>query len=405
MNLCTRPKASMKALGSVSVLIPTYNRAGYLGECIESMLSQTVRPCEIIVIDDGSTDATGDVVRGFNDPGIRYSRQDNAGKCVALNRILPQAKGDYIWLFDDDDVALPDSIEKRLGVMEENRDYGFVGSGHLYGHDGPGGGLVVDRARYAPSYSRESGFYRILVDCCFSLSSVLARRECYDKVGGFDESLSSSEDYDMLIRLAREFEYGVVPDPTFVVRTHDGARGAASNRYSADQRREKLYRTDAIVGVKVRMGVPLGEFSVTGDPEEIPSERMQLLRRSVVMASKGLISEMMSDLLSAYHDDGRSNISEHERQLLFDAMDSNYVIEGILDDESLFSSSIRDIVRRCSAGEGIVRAMVGGLWRICKERGIAARTRSERFRVLTSAASGLLVATCMKRLQRTGRRQ
>lgn len=405
MNLCTVPNAPMKELGSVSVLIPTYNRAGYLRECIASMLAQTIRPCEILVIDDGSTDGTADVVRSFDDPCIRYSRQDNAGKCAALNRILPLAKGDYIWLFDDDDVALPDSIEKRIGVMEANRGYGFVGSGHLYGHDGSGGALVVDRARYAPTYGRESGFYRILVDCCFSLSSVLARRECYQRIGGFDESLSSSEDYDMLIRLARTFEYGVVPDPTFVVRTHDGARGAASNRYSADQRREKLYRTDAIVGIKVRRGVPLDEFSVAGDPEEIPAGRMQLIRRSVVMASKGLIPEMMSDLFAAYLDDQRSTISGLERQLLFDAMDSNYVIEGILDDESLFSTSIRDIVRRCPAGEDIVKAMVSGLWRISKESGVAAGTRYDRLRVLASTASGLLVAACMKRLRGGGRRR
>lgn len=395
--------ATAERRGAVSVLIPTYNRARYLRECIQSMLSQTVSPVEIIVIDDGSTDETMDVVHGFGDSRIRYVRQENAGKCVALNHALPLATGDYIWLFDDDDVALPDSIERRLKLIGTNRGYGFVGGGHLYGHDGPDGGIVVDRARNAKAYRQAASFYRILVDCYFSLSSVLARRECYEKVGGFDESLSSSEDYDMLIRLAREFEFDVVPAPTFVVRTHDGTRGAASSRYSADQRREKLYRTDAIIGRKIRDGIPLVEFAARDDVSEIPPGKMQLLRRGVVMASKGLIEEMMSDLLEVYLEDIRPGVSGYERRLLLEAMDSNYVVEGILENESLYAQGVRRLVRDCPAGSSVVWAVIVGIWRICKERRIPPGTRKDRLKVLLITVSGFISAGGAKRALRMGR--
>ena len=404
MNTATRgPVNAPWEHGTVSVLIPTYNRAGYLRECLSGMLSQTIPPMEIIVVDDGSSDGTRAVVEGFGDPRIRYVRQENAGKCAALNRALPLARGDYIWLFDDDDVALPDSIEKRLGAIEGRRGCGFVGSGHLYGHDGPDGRIVVDRARNAQAYRQPASFYRVLVDCYFSLSSVLARRECYAKVGGFDESLSSSEDYDMLIRLAREFEFDVVPAPTFVVRTHDGARGVASNRYSADQRRERLYRTDAIVGMKIRNGIPLAEFAADDDDQAIAPDKMQLLKRGVVMASKGLIEEMMLDFLEVYRDDERQGISPGERRLLIEAMDSNYVVEGVLDDKSLYGRMLRRLAWTGPAGTDVARALVAGLWRICKERRIPATTRWDRLRVLSMTMAGLLAVSVGRRLGRRGR--
>lgn len=388
---------------TVSVLIPTYNRARYLGECIRSMLSQTVAPAEIIVVDDGSTDGTMDVVRGFEDPRIRYIRQENAGKCAALNRALPLASGDYIWLFDDDDVALPDSIERRLELIGTGSGYGFVGGGHVYGHDGPDGGIVLDRTRNAKAYRQSASFYRVMVDCYFSLSSVLARRECYEKIGGFDESLSSSEDYDMLIRLAREFEFDVVPVPTFVVRTHNGTRGAASNRYSADQRREKLYRTDAIIGARIRSGIPLAEFVARDDDPEIAPAKMQLLRRSVVMASKGLIEEMMSDLMDIYTGDARPAISGCERRLLLEAMDSNYVVEGILENESAYGRGIRRLLQGCPAGASVVEAVIAGIWRICKERRIPLATRKDRMKVLLITVSAFISAGGVKRMFRMGR--
>ncbi|WP_448243613.1 glycosyltransferase family 2 protein [Pseudoxanthomonas mexicana] len=379
-------------VGTVSILIPTYNRARYLRECVLSMLSQTVLPLEIIIVDDGSTDDTRDVAHSFRDVRVRYIQQENAGKCVALNRALLLARGDYIWLFDDDDVALPDSLEKRLKRLEENRDCAFVGGWHIYGRDGPHGEIVVDRARKAKACRQPASLYRLLVDCYFSLSSVLARRECYERIGGFDNSLTSSEDYDVLIRLAREFKFDIVPEPVFIVRIHEGTRGSALNRYSVGKRREKLYRTDVTIGKKIRREIPLADYSMGDVTTGITLKRMQLLRRCVVMASKGLVEEMMSDLLDAYFGEMNSSISEQERWMLIDAMDSNYVVEGILENECIYYEGIRRILLICPAGISVVGALISGIWRICKERKLPFGARVDRLGILFITISGFISA-------------
>src|SRR3954471_14240389 len=100
----------------VSIVIPTYNRARYLRECLESVLSQTVPPLEVIVIDDGSEDETCSTVAAFGAP-VRYVWKENGGKPRALNFAIPQVQGEFVWMFDDDDVALPHAIETRARAM------------------------------------------------------------------------------------------------------------------------------------------------------------------------------------------------------------------------------------------------------------------------------------------------
>ena len=106
------PSAVAPALGvvppAVTVIVPTFNRASMLQQCIDSVLKQTAKPLEIIVVDDGSTDATAAIANGFP-PVVRYLAKRNEGKGAALNFALPFARGEWIWFFDDDDVALPGS--------------------------------------------------------------------------------------------------------------------------------------------------------------------------------------------------------------------------------------------------------------------------------------------------------
>lgn len=123
---------------NVSVLVPTFNRENYLAECLDSLLAQSVPPLEIIVIDDGSEDGTAAVVARYGER-IRYVRKENGGKPSAVNLGLSLARGDLIWIFDDDDVALPDAIETRLACLQQHPEAGFVFSPHYYGSDGPNG--------------------------------------------------------------------------------------------------------------------------------------------------------------------------------------------------------------------------------------------------------------------------
>lgn len=120
---------------TVSIIVPTFNRAHYLPECLDSLVAQTVAPLEIIVVDDGSEDATREVVARYNSPVI-YIYKENGGKPSAVNLALQACKGDLIWLFDDDDVALPDAIEQRLEAFVKSPEAGFVYSAHYLGTDG-----------------------------------------------------------------------------------------------------------------------------------------------------------------------------------------------------------------------------------------------------------------------------
>ena len=108
----------------VSVLIPTYNRAEYLAECLDSILEQTLRPYEVIVVDDGSSDATRQVLNNY-ESGIKIIKSPNRGKPAALNLGLAAATGKYVWVFDDDDVALLDALERFVAPLEAHPEYGF----------------------------------------------------------------------------------------------------------------------------------------------------------------------------------------------------------------------------------------------------------------------------------------
>ena len=114
---------------SVTVLIPSFNRAELLVEALDSILAQTSRPDEIIVINDGSTDDTIARLEPYRND-IEILNQDNAGKSAALNKALSLAKGELIWVFDDDDIAEPDALETLLGLLEANPEADFAYGRH-----------------------------------------------------------------------------------------------------------------------------------------------------------------------------------------------------------------------------------------------------------------------------------
>src|SRR5687768_15720087 len=110
---------------SCTAIVPTYNRAQYIGEAIESLLAQTRRPDQIIVVDDGSTDGTLSVLDRYAGR-IEIVSKANGGKATAINMAIPRATGGCIWVFDDDDVALPDALERHLHALEQDGQAGFT---------------------------------------------------------------------------------------------------------------------------------------------------------------------------------------------------------------------------------------------------------------------------------------
>ncbi len=216
---------------SVSVILPTFNRAHMLGETLDSLLSQSRAPDEILVVDDGSTDGTCDLVAAFG-PAVSYVFQENGGKAVALNRGLRQCRGELVWICDDDDILLPAACQTLAGALEADPALGFVAGRYLDFTVGPG----TDRRQFsAPGYSPLSApdeiFPDLLEGCHIFQPGLMVRRAAYDRVGPFNEALVRSQDYDMILRLARSQSGRLLDAQVFCHRVHAGPRGSAADRF------------------------------------------------------------------------------------------------------------------------------------------------------------------------------
>jgi len=286
---------------SVSVIIPTFNRAGFLRESVTSVLAQTRPPLEVIVVDDGSTDETRAVIEGFG-RDVVYVRKDNGGKAAAINHVLPRVRGDFLWFFDDDDVALPDAIERRLDVLNLRQELRWIFSSFYFGNTGPDGRILRGAKREIQVLPEDDLFERLSINCFFMLQSCLIRRDCMAQIGNFNESLLRSQDYDVLIRLGHRFRFSGIEDPTFILRLHDGLRGPLVERHAAASRRRVWTKYDRSIGRWMREQCKLSDF--TANPWDasasVPLDvRLALFKRAVVMASKGLIPEMIEDCVAA----------------------------------------------------------------------------------------------------------
>jgi GT2 family glycosyltransferase len=268
---------------------------------LASILAQTVAPYEVIVVDDGSTDATAAVVASHGRL-VRYIWKENGGKPSALNVALPLIRGDLVWIFDDDDVALCDAIECRMGLLEREPAIGFVLTGHFWGDDGPDGRIRQGSEHRLPDIAAPALRLALMEGCFATMQSMLVRVDVLRRAGSFDEQLLTSEDYDMMLRLAAISRFALVRRPTFIFRQHRGMRGPSGARFDAASRQRVFRKYDAIVGRKLRSSQPLGTYlvpPVVGVPAEPPVQVSALCARMRVMASKGLIVELFEDLSGA----------------------------------------------------------------------------------------------------------
>jgi glycosyltransferase involved in cell wall biosynthesis len=181
----------------ISVVIPCYNQAHYLGEAIESVLAQTDPHYEIIVVDDGSTDTTSEVASRY--PDVRCVRQSNAGLSAARNAGLKASRGQFLVFLDADDRLLADALQSGLNCFQGDPECVFV-SGH-YRHINADGSARMQ----FPQRQLEVGPYQTLLQRNYigMHATVMYRRQIFEIVGGFATSLQSCEDYDMYLRIVR----------------------------------------------------------------------------------------------------------------------------------------------------------------------------------------------------------
>ena len=351
----------------VSVIVPTFNRASYIKECLDSLLSQTLPPLEIIVVDDGSEDETPNILNSYGRK-IQYIHKENGGKASAVNLALTLAKGEFIWLFDDDDVALNTAIETRLKILARNPGCGFVYSPHYIGSNRDNGSILKTNIQKIPLHDANHLFIQLMKGCYFHLNSCLVKKEAYDKIGGFDTELLRGQDYDMQIRLARHFKAVFSPEPSFIFRQHDGVRGGKKIRHT-DTNRDRIFRTyDHMIGEKIRATVNLNEF--LSEPISISDNkdflRRALLTRMVVMGSKGCIREMFEDLAAAIKSLGpHEQFNADETALIASTITTGYAYSSITDDLSGFFQCLNSL-KITSAGRQSKKLLAHGFYKLAK---------------------------------------
>jgi glycosyltransferase involved in cell wall biosynthesis len=188
----------------ISVVIPVYNREGFIARAIDSVLSQTLKPLEIIVVDDGSSDGTVDILAAYHDK-IKVIRQENAGVSAARNSGIKAAKGEWICLLDSDDVWYHDKLKLQ-------RDYHDKHPACLISHTGEKWIRNNKEIKQKAHHDKPQGwcFEENLPFCKIAPSTVMIHREVFEKVGFFDEGLEVCEDYDLWLRILREYEVGFV---------------------------------------------------------------------------------------------------------------------------------------------------------------------------------------------------
>jgi glycosyltransferase involved in cell wall biosynthesis len=205
----------------VSVIIPTYNRASLLRHAIESVLGQTYDDYELIIVDDGSTDNTAEVVARNSSDKIIYVHQQNRGRSAARNHGIRIATGEYIAFLDSDDMFLSAKLESQVKVLDDNPAIGLV-----YSH-----AKNVDENGDFLAYHYEGDFSgRIYPEMLFiknnliTTPTVMVRASILSEVGGFDETLHICEDLDLWRRIARCHEVAQIPTALALIRIRAAER-------------------------------------------------------------------------------------------------------------------------------------------------------------------------------------
>lgn len=214
---------------TVSVLIPAYNRATYVGEAIQSILDQSFCDLEVVVVDDGSTDNTAEVVASFTDPRVRLIRQENRGISGAFNTAYRGSRGRYIAMLGSDDRWLPGLLAEEIPILETNPDMGLVYA-RARAMDAAGRPLAAISG--APERFPGQTFKSLLYGDFVSGITAIFRREHVETVGPWDESLVGNEDWDMWLRLSLVCRFHFIDKVLAEFRVHPGrTTGGASSRF------------------------------------------------------------------------------------------------------------------------------------------------------------------------------
>lgn len=201
----------------VSINIPCFNSEKHIAETLQSVLSQTFEDFEIILVNDGSTDMTEEIIKTFSDPRIKYYYQKNMGLSKTRNKQLGLSSGDFIAFLDHDDIWLPTKLEKQIQLFENQPKVGLVYCDTIFFND-KGDVKRLYSNRVPP---RGNVFRQILKNYFLAMPSVVIRKQALEsQQQWFDENFSMSEEYDLFIRIAHDWDFDYVNEPLAKWRMH-----------------------------------------------------------------------------------------------------------------------------------------------------------------------------------------
>lgn len=206
-------------LPEVSILVPIYNGAAHLADTINSLLAQTFTDFELLAIDDGSTDASAEVARSFQDERVRLIQKTNSGLCETLNVGIAEARAPYIARSDQDDISRPERLERQLAVLKQHPEalgvFSYTtkfGSRHSWSN--------ADKFAMAPDKVKE---FEPVKDCTMLGSTMLMRTPALRSSGGFRQEYYPCDDWDLELRLAQTGKLLIMCEPLVAYRFHSSA--------------------------------------------------------------------------------------------------------------------------------------------------------------------------------------
>ncbi|MBU1092771.1 glycosyltransferase [Patescibacteria group bacterium] len=239
---------------SISVILSVYNGAPYLKEAIESILNQTFEDFEFIIVDDGSTDATSEIIDMFTDSRIiRLYNKNNLGLVESLNKALAVSQGKFIARMDADDISHPDRFQKQLFYLEHHSEVGILGTAMAQ---------IDERGRpisvLVPPSQHELILWQTIFGCAVFHATVLMRRDDLIAVSGYDVDFLHSEDLDLWSRLFNKTKFANLPEVLYTRRLH--RRSIISTQFNSQHRNGIIIRRRLLKSI---LGCDVSPESVT----------------------------------------------------------------------------------------------------------------------------------------------
>ena len=264
---------------NISVVIPSYNRKEFLKRSIDSVINQTKKPFEIIVVDDGSTDGTETMIKSDYD-FVKFIKQKNKGVSAARNIGIKVSIGEWVCFLDSDDEWKRDKLEKQINAMKSNPGYKFFHSNEIWIKNG----LRINQKKKHKKYGGDI-FDKCLDMCRISPSSVMIDKTVFDEVGNFNEDLVVCEDYELWLRICDKHRVFFIDEPLII--KYGGHQGQLS------------YSIESIENHRIKAL----EYLILGNlKRENKRHAIQMLLSKLNIYLKGLVKRGKNDEIAVYEE-------------------------------------------------------------------------------------------------------